>query len=538
MSGSSQTGESTELAFLQRRVALAGLWGAAVGGTFVLLRVALLVAVSEYEQLTHPSLAAHAAGSLAFGVGWLCNRGAPRSRAYVRGTEWLSFFVGCSCWVFMGYTIPLHARPELMVTLALTLVMVARAIYVPSTAARTLAITASVGAPLVVMTFKLYLDADLTRWALIDPSVVRRTNLSAAILVTIFGAFWWGATTLTCTLASRVIYGLRREVKSAKKLGQYTLEERIGEGGMGMVYRASHALLRRPTAVKLLLPDRAGTASLKRFEREVQLTARLSHPNTITVFDYGRTPEGVFYYAMELLEGATLMEVVQACGPLPPARVARIVSDVAGALAEAHSIGLIHRDIKPANIMLCERGGIPDVVKVLDFGLVKEIASDSSAALTQANSITGTPQYMAPEAIKSPDGVDARADIYALGAVAYYLLTGKHVFGGGSVVEVCSHHLHTPPVPPSERLGRPLPQELEALVLACLAKAPEARPQDAATLAERLAACPDLGKWSVADARRWWVEHGHALVEHRRNQGSVTGGTVAVDMAHRDTVRV
>ena len=209
----------------------------------------------------------------------------------------------------------------------------------------------------------------------------------------------WGFAIITCTVISWVIYGLRAEVREARRLGQYVLEQKLGEGGMGEVYRARHGMMRRPSAIKLLRADRAGEINLRRFEREVQLTARLTHPNTITIFDYGRTHDGVFYYAMELLDGATLQRIVAVDGAQPAGRVVRILTMVCGALTEAHAIGLIHRDIKPANIMLCTQGGERDVVKLLDFGLVKEFEVDRDVELTGASALIGTPQYMAPESI-------------------------------------------------------------------------------------------------------------------------------------------
>jgi serine/threonine protein kinase len=308
-------------------------------------------------------------------------------------------------------------------------------------------------------------------------------------------------------VTSRTIYGLRQEVRAARQLGQYTLLDKIGEGGMGEVYRARHAMLRRETAVKLLPPGRGGETALARFEREVQLTAILTHPNTVSVFDYGRTSDGVFYYAMEYLEGLNLDQLVSMHGAQPPARVAHILRQVLGALSEAHGIGLIHRDVKPANIILCQRGGQSDVAKVFDFGLVRAAGEPGDAALTGANVITGTPLFLSPEAITSPDAVDARSDLYAVGGVAYYLLTGRYVFEGKNIVEVCGHQLHTAPTPPSERLGRALPAGLEALTLACLAKDPARRPAGAAELLAGLNALGDVPAWTEDDARAWWAEH-------------------------------
>jgi serine/threonine-protein kinase len=254
-----------------------------------------------------------------------------------------------------------------------------------------------------------------------------------------------------------------------------------------------------------LPPERAGEHNLARFEREVQLTSLLTHPNTIAIYDYGRTPEGTFYYAMEYLEGIDLEELVRRHGPQSPARTLRILTQVAGALAEAHGIDLIHRDIKPANIFLCERGGMPDVAKVLDFGLVKQLSSGGETKMSSANVLAGTPLYLAPEAILSPQGVDARTDLYSLGCVGYFLLTGKPVFEGRTLLEICSQHLHQAPVPPSER-REGIPAKLERVILDCLAKDRAGRPQDARELLARLAACDDVEAWNEVDARRFWSE--------------------------------
>jgi serine/threonine-protein kinase len=304
---------------------------------------------------------------------------------------------------------------------------------------------------------------------------------------------------------------------------------------MGVVYRAQHAMLRRPTAIKLLAPERIGPSAVARFEREVQLTARLTHPNTIRVFDYGRTADGIFYYAMEYLEGANLADVVAAAGPAPAARVIHILEQTAGALAEAHQIGLIHRDIKPANIFLTEQGGVPDVPKVLDFGLVKQLgpSDDGRDDVTRENSVTGTPLYMAPEALTAPDTVDARADLYALGAVGYFLVTGQDVFTGSTSIEIFGKHLHTAPVPPSERLGKTVPPDLEQLIMSCLEKEPTRRPESARVLQRGLKACRDAGSWSDEDARRWMDGHSTALRARQRRFERGSADTVAVDVARR-----
>ncbi|HXN30244.1 MAG TPA: CHASE domain-containing protein [Polyangiaceae bacterium] len=335
--------------------------------------------------------------------------------------------------------------------------------------------------------------------------------------------------------ALNTIIRLRRRIGAALKLGPYTLEEKLGEGGMGVVYRATHAMLRRPAAIKLLLKDRTGERDLARFEREVQLTSRLAHPNTISIFDYGRTADGVFYYVMEYIDGFDLERLVDEDGPLQPARVIRILAQASGALSEAHALGLIHRDIKPANIVLTERVDEPDIVKVVDFGLVKTLeTSPGDASLTNVDAITGTPLYLAPEAIASPDSVDARSDLYALGAVGYFLITGQHVFDAATVVEVCSKHLLEAPVPPSQRLGRAVPPDLEALILACLAKRREDRPASAQAMHAALLACADAGKYDVAAARVWWTDRGATLrARSKAKRAGAHAATMAIDLRGR-----
>ncbi len=296
----------------------------------------------------------------------------------------------------------------------------------------------------------------------------------------------------------------QQAVLAARQLGQYTLDPKeIGSGGMGTVYRAHHAMLRRPTAVKLLNVERTNETTLKRFEREVQLTSQLNHPNTVAIYDFGRTPEGIFYYAMEFLDGLTLHDLVVRFGPQPPGRVISILRQICGSLAEAHDLGLIHRDIKPANVLINHRGGMFDVVKVVDFGLVKD-TTGAQVNLTHANAITGTPMYMAPESIEKGDLVDQRVDLYAVGGVGYFLLTGTAMFLSDSLFDLLRLQSSVTPDSPSTRLGRDVATDLEEVIMTCLAKSPADRPQTARDLERRLAACADVDSWTFEEAQEWW----------------------------------
>jgi serine/threonine-protein kinase len=319
------------------------------------------------------------------------------------------------------------------------------------------------------------------------------------------------------TLTSlRTIARLRRQVE---KVGPYRLVARLGRGAMGVVWEARHALLRRPTAVKLLAPGTGGERALARFEREVQLTAGLTHPSTIAIYDYGRTGDGVFYYAMELLRGINLHQLVDLDGPLPPGRVVHLLRQACGALTEAHVAGLIHRDIKPANIMVCLYGGIPDFVKVLDFGLVKDLANlnaipgertaadEEDAELSQDGSLLGTPLYMAPEGMSDPTNVDARADLFALGAVGYFLLTGKSPYPGRTAMEVFRMERQGPPPPLSGAARHPVPPSLDEAIARCLSFRRDSRPESAESLDAMLEAC-DVAPWRREDAKAWWRDRG------------------------------
>jgi len=348
---------------------------------------------------------------------------------------------------------------------------------------------------------------------------------------------------LLCATGLFVLTNLtwRRRLSAAefklKQLGQYTLEEKIGEGGMGVVYRARHALLRRDTAVKLLLPDRADPAAVARFEKEVCLTCQLTHPNTIQVYDYGHTPDGVFYYAMEYLRGLNLHDLVARFGPQPEARVIFILTQICDSLAEAHALGLIHRDIKPGNIFLCHRGGVPDCVKVLDFGLVQEYrAEPAPAAIGDGAVIEGTPWFTPPEAIAGSAPSDPRSDLYSLGALGYYLLTGQYIFDAETVPEIHAKQLSAAPIPPRQRTSNPISPELEHLLLRCLEKQPDLRPQSAVDLRRSLAECPAVGEWTAAARAAWWADY-QLLPEYQPNAVTATASTpmatVRIDLASR-----
>ncbi|MCE9604922.1 MAG: serine/threonine protein kinase [Planctomycetia bacterium] len=313
-------------------------------------------------------------------------------------------------------------------------------------------------------------------------------------------------------IVARLQRQARRAEIEAKQIGQYRLLEKIGAGAMGEVYKGQHAMLRRPTAIKMLNIERVNEASIQRFEREVQITCKLNNPHTVAIYDYGRTPEGVFYYAMEYLDGLNLQTLVEQYGPQSEGRVASILRQICASLYEAHSSGLVHRDIKPANIMLNRRGAEPDVVKVLDFGLVKAM-DDKNADRSSGNELSGTPLYMSPESIQTPESVDACSDLYAVGAVGYFLLTGETVFNARTLGELCQQHLTAIPNAPSQRLGKPISAELEHAILACLEKSRAKRPQtarDLATMLDRV-----TRSWSLNDAEEWWSRHERGQSPHK-----------------------
>ena len=339
----------------------------------------------------------------------------------------------------------------------------------------------------------------------------------APTLVRLFILCWPSyACAFVVVVPAKVLHRISRRLKEAQELGSYHLIEPLGHGGMGEVWRAEHRLLARDAAIKLVRPEVLGARNeeeaqlvLRRFEREAQATAVLNSPHTIQVYDFGITQEGTFYYVMELLVGRDLESLVREFGPLSAERTVYLLRQVCHSLADAHSRGLVHRDIKPANIYVCRMGLDYDFAKVLDFGLVK-IRNRSSATETLATvdqSTTGTPAYMAPECILGEVDVDRRADVYALGCVAYFVLTGSLVFEADSSMKMLMQHLHAEPTRPSERSELPIPPELDDLILACLQKDPALRPQNAGELLSMAYGCTCVDTWGQEEARQWWQTH-------------------------------
>ncbi|UCC81788.1 MAG: serine/threonine protein kinase [Gemmatimonadota bacterium] len=324
----------------------------------------------------------------------------------------------------------------------------------------------------------------------------------------------WGVTKIAITggasaLVSKTLYSLTKTAHRAKRLGNYLIHEEIGKGGMGQVFYAQHSLICRPTAVKVMHQDgRDRGTALARFEREIKLSATLTHPNTITIYEVGRTPDHSLYYAMEYLEGLDLQQLVERHGPVSPARTIHILTQVCGSLEEAHARDIIHRDIKPSNIFLTRRGLLYDYVKVLDFGLAKQIESDASSAISKTGMLFGTPRYIAPETVYGNEQVDGRADLYCLGGVAYWMLTGQPPFPSESSVEVLIDHVKTTPKRPSEVSELLIPAKLEAIVMRLLEKKPGDRYETARELEDALAAVPLDEAWSRDRAEDWWNLHG------------------------------
>jgi len=468
-------------AYLQRRLQI--IYG------FVLAAAALFLALDLFslsvagappqDWLGHPSRLVHVAGIVLLCVNFTVLRRRSLLAPALRYFD--AFLVGGTIATCLGiYTLTLEFPGSARLIWIASLLVVGRGIAVPSTVRWTFLL--SLSAPIGLLVVRLLRPID-------EPhaGIQLMWDVSVTVLAVALSTF-----------ASAINFRLRAEVHSARQLGQYRLGEPLGAGAMGTVYRATHSMLRRPTAIKVLRPEIAGAETIARFEREVQQTALLQHPNTISIYDYGRTPDGLFYYAMELLDGEDLAAILKQTGPLPPARVIHVLRQVAGSLHEAHAKGLVHRDVKPGNIVLCRQAGLHDVAKVVDFGLVKDLA-DTGAAVTQLGMLCGTPETIAPEVL-SGNQPDARADLYALGIVGYQLLTGRLPFDAKTAAELIGAQLHERPKPLEGA-----PDDLAAVLMRCLEKDPDRRVDSAALLREQLGQCADAGHWTEQDAAAWWA---------------------------------
>ncbi len=431
-------------------------------------------------------------------LGWL--------RAFEAVFMWGS--VGCAAWLraaAVGAALDHHPPDRFMVLYAGALsgliwmsVFVIYGIFAPNTWRRLAGVTAAALAVLA--------GVEVATWA--GRPAAEPGLFASHLLVTGLAVFLGAGVAL---YGSFKLGAAREEAAAARRrlrdLGRYRLVRRLGAGAMGEVYLAEHTLLRRPCAVKVIRPGAGGGRPAARFEREVQATAALTHPNTVEIYDYGRAADGTFYYAMEYLPGLTLDQLVARHGPLPPARAVHLLRQVCGALREAHAAGLVHRDVKPANAIVCARGGVHDVVKLLDFGLVRA-ADPEDGRLTLDGAVAGTPEYMSPEQAEGAGELDGRSDVYSLGCVAYFLLTGRPPFRKATALQLMFAHAREEVAPPDA------PADLRAVVLACLEKAPGRRYQDVGGLDAALAACQLAEPWTEARAAEWWRRHEPALPLH------------------------
>jgi eukaryotic-like serine/threonine-protein kinase len=384
--------------------------------------------------------------------------------------------------------------------------MASYGLYIPNTWRRCAAVIASLAFVALLM---LILAAQANPMVAARLPMLLGASLTGLVLVgglALFGSF-------KLSSLQREAFAARQ---AARELGQYRLTRKLGSGGMGEVHLAEHRLLKRACAIKLIRPQHADDPeALRRFEREVQATAQLRHPHIVEIYDYGHAADGTFYYVMEHLSGMTLSDVVLRHGPMPPARAVHVLRQLCSALRSAHGIGLIHRDIKPSNAMLCPDGIAHDRVKLLDFGLVRAVGvSETANPLTQEGVVIGTPEYMSPEQAEGRADMDGRSDLYSLGAVAYFLLTGTPPFRGRTPVQMVLAHLHTP-VTPMRTCFPNIPEDVEAVVLRCLAKSPAERFADIASLERALDDCACAGLWDEEQAAAWWRAVAEARPEQR-----------------------
>jgi eukaryotic-like serine/threonine-protein kinase len=492
------------LGFVRERVTLVGKTLFLVSFGFYVFLLATMVLVGRAPFLTvitNRVAVGHLAASSTMGLLWILGRRARLSLVSLGTLDALSFVLACG---FLSIITVDSEGQILQVLLAVTVTVMLRAILVPSRPGRTLAISALGFLPTVVVCIAGH------------PAAVLLPGFSATYQkqYMMFNTVLWSVLgTTLATITSRVTYGLRRQVAEANELGPYILEEKIGGGGMGEVWRARHRLLIRPAAIKLIRPAASADAGLllRRFEREARATAALKSPHTVQLYDFGATDDGRLYYVMELLDGLDLDTLVRQYGPQPPERVVHLLRQVCSSLQDAHGNGLVHRDIKPGNVMMSRAGTTFDFAKVLDFGLVKLDSAgksgDDAVKLTLDDSTSGTPAFMAPEVVLGRIDNDHRVDLYALGCVAYWLLTGKLVFEGRNAIEMMFHHVHTPAARPSTRSELPIPVQLEDLIMECLEKDPAQRPASVNAISIRLRGLSLENPWTLERAERWWAAH-------------------------------
>ena len=501
---------SSGLGFVRERLALLGKTLFIVSFGFYLFIVASLVLIGGAPFTTvvrAPVSLGHLCASLNMALLWLLASRADLSLRTLGALDVVSFVVAGG---FLSLMTIEDEGQILQVLLALTVTVMVRAILMPSRPGRTLLLSALVFAPTVLVCIaRHHPTAFLPGFS---PGYQKLHMTLNTVLWSVLG-------TTLATIVSRVLYGLRRQVAEASELGQYLLEEKIGGGGMGEVWRARHRLLIRPAAIKLIRQRAMGPLGedpelqVRRFEREARATAALTSPHTVQLYDFGVAEDGRLYYVMELLDGLDLETLVRQYGPLPAERVVHLLRQVCSALADAHGNGLVHRDIKPANVVVSRAGTTFDFVKVLDFGLVRLDGARGGGAgkdavnLSAEGSWSGTPGYMAPEVVLGATDTDHRVDLYALGCVTYWLLTGKMVFEGENAMQVMMQHAQAEPKRPSQRVDRAIPAALEELIMDCLEKDPARRPLDAAAVAERLDAVPVESVWTAERAEQWWAMH-------------------------------
>jgi eukaryotic-like serine/threonine-protein kinase len=501
------TGE--QCCFIQRRIAFFGKLVALLAAGFFVVSFGINTLVFHVPPayiLSMPWTMAHGIGTFLMGALWaMARHGCIRPRIL----EIFDFtFVIGTCTAWAGMLVPGQIDAGQAPLLAIALTTLARAIIVPSKPGRTARLTTLAYLPLVLM---------VVWWAptLPVPSMAPSALAYHAVVV-INPILWATCVIVTATVTSRVIYGLRKTAREANQIGPYTLEEKLGAGGMGEVWRARHRMLVRNAAVKLIrtepLMNGGATADvlLRRFEREARATASLRSPHTVQLFDFGQSEDGTLYYVMEMLVGMDLENLVNKFGPVPAERAIHILRQVCQSLEEAHRNGLTHRDVKPANIFVSRIGTESDFAKVLDFGLVRlkhdRPESSNGVKLTADGAASGTPAYMAPEIVIG-ETYDFRVDIYALGCVAYWLVTGKLVFEGGNAMKMMLDHAKTAPARPQSRTELPIPPALEQIIMECLEKDRDKRPASAAEVAKRLAAVELSAEWSAERAEKWWQTH-------------------------------